>query len=121
MNFVISSNIEFLQVKFVYEIFKKLRPGIPLKCMHGRMKHEVQQAIVADFNETTSVLFSTDITARGLDIQNVDWVVQVCCYFKHYNFLLLSIKSMAKASWFTLQFSCILNFSCGNLFITFAG
>ncbi|XP_062190411.1 DEAD-box ATP-dependent RNA helicase 32-like [Phragmites australis] len=78
-----SKTIVFLssvkQVKFVFEIFKKLRPGIPLKCMHGRMKHEVQQAIVADFNETTSVLFSTDITARGLDIENVDWVVQVDC------------------------------------------
>ncbi|KAM3385241.1 hypothetical protein ACQJBY_009272 [Aegilops geniculata] len=67
------------QVKFVYEIFKKLRPGIPLKCMHGRMKYEVQQAIVAEFSESTSVLFSTDIFARGLDIGNVDWVVQVDC------------------------------------------
>lgn len=78
-----SKTIVFLssvkEVKFVYEIFKKLRPGIPLKCMHGRMKYEVQQAIVADFNETTSVLFSTDIFARGLDIGNVDWVVQVDC------------------------------------------
>jgi superfamily II DNA/RNA helicase len=74
---VISSCIGHLQVKFVFEVFKKLRPGIPLKCMHGRMKHEVQQAIVADFNENTSVLFSTDISSRGLDIKNVDWVVQV--------------------------------------------
>ncbi|CAN6183562.1 unnamed protein product [Urochloa humidicola] len=78
-----SKTIVFLssvkQVKFVFEIFKKLRPGIPLKCMHGRMAHVVQQAIVADFNESTSVLFSTDITSRGLDIKNVDWVVQVDC------------------------------------------
>jgi ERCC4-related helicase len=69
--------VGLLQVKFVYEIFKKLRPGIPLKCMHGRMKYQVQQAIVAEFNESTSVLFSTDIFARGLDIGDVDWVVQV--------------------------------------------
>jgi ATP-dependent RNA helicase DDX10/DBP4 len=78
-----SKTIVFLssvkQVKFVFEIFKKLRPGIPLKCMHGRMRHVVQQAIVADFNESTSVLFSTDLTSRGLDIKNVDWVVQVDC------------------------------------------
>ncbi|GJN32464.1 hypothetical protein PR202_gb20978 [Eleusine coracana subsp. coracana] len=67
------------QVKFVFEVFKKLRPGIPLKCMHGRMHHHVQQAVVADFNESTSVLFSTDISSRGLDIKNVDWVVQVDC------------------------------------------
>lgn len=78
-----SKTIVFLssvkQVKFVFEIFKKLRPGIPVKCMHGRMTHVVQQAIVADFNEAISVLFSTDISARGLDIKNVDWVVQVDC------------------------------------------
>lgn len=78
-----SKTIVFLssvkQVKFVFQIFKKLRPGIPLKCMHGKMGYVVQQAIVADFNETTSVLFSTDITSRGLDIKNVDWVVQVDC------------------------------------------
>ncbi|KAJ1291118.1 hypothetical protein BS78_02G294000 [Paspalum vaginatum] len=78
-----SKTIVFLssvkQVKFVFEVFKKLRPGIPLKCMHGRMSHVVQQAIVADFNEATSVLFSTDVSSRGLDIKNVDWVVQVDC------------------------------------------
>ncbi|GJN11618.1 hypothetical protein PR202_ga29819 [Eleusine coracana subsp. coracana] len=78
-----SKTIVFLssvkQVKFVFEVFKKLRPGIPLKCMHGRMHHHVQQAIVADFNGSTSVLFSTDISSRGLDIKNVDWVVQVDC------------------------------------------
>ncbi|KAF0908755.1 hypothetical protein E2562_028574 [Oryza meyeriana var. granulata] len=67
------------QVKFVYEVFKKLRPGISLRCMHGRMKYEVQQAIVAEFKEGNSVLFSTDIFARGLDIKDVDWVVQVDC------------------------------------------
>nr|Q0D622.2 RecName: Full=DEAD-box ATP-dependent RNA helicase 32 [Oryza sativa Japonica Group]BAC83715.1 putative RNA helicase [Oryza sativa Japonica Group]BAD31318.1 putative RNA helicase [Oryza sativa Japonica Group] len=67
------------QVKFVYEVFKKLRPGISLRCMHGRMKYEVQQAIVAEFKEGHSVLFSTDIFARGLDIEDVDWVVQVDC------------------------------------------
>ncbi|CAD6223652.1 unnamed protein product [Miscanthus lutarioriparius] len=78
-----SKTIVFLssvkQVKFVFEIFKKLRPGIPLKCLDGKMDYVVQQAIVADFNESTSVLFSTDITSRGLDIKNVDWVVQVDC------------------------------------------
>uniref|UniRef100_A0A0D9WZH1 ATP-dependent RNA helicase n=1 Tax=Leersia perrieri TaxID=77586 RepID=A0A0D9WZH1_9ORYZ len=67
------------QVKFVYEVFKKLRPGIPLRCIHGRMKYEVQQAVVAEFKEKASVLFSTDIFARGLDIKDVDWVVQVDC------------------------------------------
>lgn len=35
-------------------------------------------AIYADFCETRSVLFSTDVAARGLDFNKaVDWVVQV--------------------------------------------
>lgn len=89
-----------MQVKFVFEIFKTLRPGIPLKFIHGRMQHVRQQAVVAGFNESTSVLFSTDLTSRGLDIQNVDWVVQVC---------------------YCLALLFLLYLSCSNLFVTFAG
>ncbi|KAL6553403.1 hypothetical protein OROGR_007245 [Orobanche gracilis] len=69
-----------LKVKFVCEVFKKLRPGIPLKCLHGRMKLERRMGIHAQFCEQCSVLFSTDVTARGLDFNKaVDWVVQVDC------------------------------------------
>ncbi|XP_039131269.1 LOW QUALITY PROTEIN: DEAD-box ATP-dependent RNA helicase 32 [Dioscorea cayenensis subsp. rotundata] len=67
------------QVKFVYETFKKLRPGIPLKCLHGRMKQIVRMAIYSQFCEETSVLFSTDVASRGLDFPAVDWVVQLDC------------------------------------------
>ncbi|KZV56410.1 DEAD-box ATP-dependent RNA helicase 32-like [Dorcoceras hygrometricum] len=68
------------QVKFVFEAFKKLRPGIPLKCLHGRMKQERRMGIYAQFCEKNSVLFSTDVAARGLDFNKaVDWVVQVDC------------------------------------------
>ncbi|XP_008796096.2 DEAD-box ATP-dependent RNA helicase 32 [Phoenix dactylifera] len=67
------------QVKFVYEAFKKLRPGIPLKCLHGRMKQNVRMAIYLEFCEKTSVLFSTDVASRGLDFPAVNWVVQVDC------------------------------------------
>ncbi|XP_020674233.1 DEAD-box ATP-dependent RNA helicase 32 isoform X3 [Dendrobium catenatum] len=67
------------QVKFVYEAFKKLRPGIPLKCLHGNMKQNARMAIYLDFCETTSVLFSTDVASRGLDFPAVDWVIQVDC------------------------------------------
>lgn len=68
------------QVKFVFEIFKKLRPGIPLRCLHGRMKQEVRLAIYSQFCEKRSVLFSTDIASRGLDFPSVDWVVQFDCH-----------------------------------------
>ncbi|KAL4619062.1 hypothetical protein ACB092_06G054200 [Castanea dentata] len=69
-----------LQVKFVYEAFKKLRPGIPLKCLHGRMKQGRRMGIYSEFCEQRSVLFSTDVASRGLDFNKaVDWVVQVDC------------------------------------------
>ncbi|RWR79962.1 DEAD-box ATP-dependent RNA helicase 32 [Cinnamomum micranthum f. kanehirae] len=67
------------QVKFVYEAFKKLRPGIPLKCLHGRMKQERRMGTYDEFFENRSVLFSTDVASRGLDFPAVDWVVQVDC------------------------------------------
>ncbi|KAL5730798.1 RNA helicase [Ranunculus cassubicifolius] len=69
------------QVKFVFEAFKKLRPGIPLKCLHGKMKQEKRMAIYSQFSsEKRSVLFATDVASRGLDFNKaVDWVVQVDC------------------------------------------
>ncbi|KAG7031407.1 DEAD-box ATP-dependent RNA helicase 32 [Cucurbita argyrosperma subsp. argyrosperma] len=68
------------QVKFVFETFKKLRPGIPLKCLHGRMKQDKRMGIYSEFCEKRSVLFSTDVASRGLDFNKaVDWVVQVDC------------------------------------------
>ncbi|WOK99750.1 DEAD-box ATP-dependent RNA helicase 32 isoform X1 [Canna indica] len=67
------------QVKFVYEAFKKLRPGTPLKCLHGRMKQNARMLTYLHFCEETSVLFSTDVASRGLDFSAVDWVVQVDC------------------------------------------
>ncbi|GLT62105.1 hypothetical protein SLA2020_347680 [Shorea laevis] len=68
------------QVKFVFEAFKKLRPGIPLKCLYGRMNQEKRMGIYSQFCQTRSVLFSTDVASRGLDFNKaVDWVVQVDC------------------------------------------
>ncbi|KAJ0101765.1 hypothetical protein Patl1_04222 [Pistacia atlantica] len=68
------------QVKFVFEAFKKLRPGIPLKCLHGRMKQQRRMGIYSQFCEKRSVLFSTDVASRGLDFNKaVDWVVQLDC------------------------------------------
>ncbi|XP_078437017.1 DEA(D/H)-box RNA helicase family protein isoform X2 [Wolffia australiana] len=67
------------QVKFVYEAFRKLRPGIPLLCLHGRMRQDVRMAIYAQFCEKRACLFSTDVASRGLDFPAVDWVIQVDC------------------------------------------
>lgn len=69
-------------MKFVYEAFKKLRPGIPLKCLHGRMNQNKRMAIFFQYcEERRSVLFSTDVASRGLDFPAVEWVVQVIGFF----------------------------------------
>ena len=67
-----------MQVKFAFESFCRLRPGMPLKMLHGRMKQMTRLAVFYDFCESQSAaLFATDIAARGLDFPAVDWVVQV--------------------------------------------
>ncbi|KAE8675213.1 DEA(D/H)-box RNA helicase family protein isoform 2 [Hibiscus syriacus] len=64
---------------FVFEAFRKLRPGIPLKCLHGRMNQE-KDWVYSQFCESRSVLFSTDVASRGIDFNKaVDWFVQVDC------------------------------------------
>ena len=68
---------------FVFETFKKLRPGIPLKCLHGKMNQMKRMAVYAQFcEEKRSILFCTDIGSRGLDFNRaVHWVVQVNTWF----------------------------------------
>ena len=68
------------QVQFVHEAFKRLRPGVPLRCLHGRMKQMKRLATFYEFCDAEAmVLFSTDVAARGLDFPAVDWVVQGDC------------------------------------------
>ncbi|EJD51882.1 DEAD-domain-containing protein [Auricularia subglabra TFB-10046 SS5] len=66
------------QVRFVFETFCKLHPGIPLLHLHGKQKQIKRLEIFQKFTSSkNSVLFATDIAARGLDFPAVDWVVQV--------------------------------------------
>ncbi|KAI1624506.1 P-loop containing nucleoside triphosphate hydrolase protein [Exophiala viscosa] len=68
------------QVRFVYESFRHLQPGIPLLHLHGRQKQTARLDITTKYsNSKYSCLFSTDVAARGLDFPAVDWVVQVDC------------------------------------------
>ena len=39
------------QVKFMYEAFKKMRPGVPLRSLHGKMKQFKRMAVFYDFCE----------------------------------------------------------------------
>lgn len=66
------------QVRFVYECFRGMQPGIPLTALHGKVKQERRTIIYMDYTRRKAAcMFATDIAARGLDFPNVDWVVQV--------------------------------------------
>eukprot|EP00590_Aulacoseira_subarctica_P012362 CAMPEP_0172422060 /NCGR_PEP_ID=MMETSP1064-20121228/8250_1 /TAXON_ID=202472 /ORGANISM="Aulacoseira subarctica , Strain CCAP 1002/5" /LENGTH=748 /DNA_ID=CAMNT_0013162737 /DNA_START=142 /DNA_END=2385 /DNA_ORIENTATION=+ len=65
------------QVRFVYELFCSLQPGLPVLCLHGKIKQDRRTSIYFDFlQKKHAVLFATDLAARGLDFPNVDWVLQ---------------------------------------------
>merc|ERR1712013_655826 len=68
------------QVKFIYEVLRKLRPGIPLQALYGKQKQLKRVAIYNRFcGIQNAVLFATDIAARGLDFTAVNWVIQYDC------------------------------------------
>ncbi|KAI8322715.1 DEAD-domain-containing protein [Martensiomyces pterosporus] len=68
------------QVRFAFETFCKMQPGIPLLHLHGKQKQMKRVEIFERFMKmNTAVLFCTDIASRGLDFPAVDWVVQVDC------------------------------------------
>lgn len=66
------------QVRFVYETFRHLSPGVPLLHLHGKQKQTLRMDITSRFSTMKhAFLFATDIAARGLDFPAVDWVIQV--------------------------------------------
>lgn len=68
------------QVRFVYEAFRHMQPGIPLLHLHGRQKQTARLDITTKFSQAKhSCMFATDVAARGLDFPAVDWVVQLDC------------------------------------------
>ncbi|KAH7159763.1 P-loop containing nucleoside triphosphate hydrolase protein [Dactylonectria estremocensis] len=68
------------QVRFVYESFRHMQPGIPLLHLHGRQKQIARLEITSRFTAAKqSCLFATDVVARGIDFPAVDWVIQADC------------------------------------------
>lgn len=66
------------QVRFAFETFCKLQPGVSLMHLHGKQKQSKRLEIFQKFTTTKNAfLFATDIAARGLDFPAVDWVVQL--------------------------------------------
>ena len=77
-----SKTIVFLssckQVRFVFETFCRMHPGVSLLHLHGKQKQSARLTMYQRFTGTShAVLFATDIAARGLDFPAVDWVLQV--------------------------------------------
>ncbi|KFB38120.1 AGAP001057-PA-like protein [Anopheles sinensis] len=69
------------QVKYFYQVLKKLRPASLLLPLYGGMNQEKRNKIYAEFCEKNSnvCLLATDVASRGLDFPRVNWVVQMDC------------------------------------------
>ncbi|GIY68315.1 probable ATP-dependent RNA helicase DDX10 [Caerostris darwini] len=68
------------QVKYMYESFCRLRPGVTVMALYGTLHQLRRMEIYDEFSKKIhAVMFATDIAARGLDFPNVNWVVQLDC------------------------------------------
>ncbi|KAJ9086996.1 ATP-dependent RNA helicase dbp4 [Entomophthora muscae] len=68
------------QVRFVFETFRKLQPGVPLLHLHGKQKQSKRVEVFDKFKSMSEAyLFCTDIAARGLDFPAINWVIQLDC------------------------------------------
>ena len=56
-----------LQTRFVFEVFRRLRPGMTVLALHGAMNQLKRVAVYDEFcRKQNALLFATDIAARGL-------------------------------------------------------
>ncbi|KAG5462415.1 MAG: hypothetical protein BJ554DRAFT_5263, partial [Olpidium bornovanus] len=68
------------QVRFIFESFCKMHPGVPLLHIHGKQKQSKRVEVFERFSSINhGYLFSTDVGARGLDFPAVNWVIQLDC------------------------------------------
>ncbi|WRT70571.1 ATP-dependent RNA helicase DBP4 [Kwoniella shivajii] len=68
------------QVRFIFETFRRLHPGLPLMHLHGKQKQPTRLSIFQKFSTSKhALLICTDVAARGLDFPAVDWVIQLDC------------------------------------------
>ncbi|OEU17312.1 glycine decarboxylase T-protein, partial [Fragilariopsis cylindrus CCMP1102] len=65
------------QVRHAWDLFCRLRPGLSVLAIHGKLSQTKRLQVYDKFTTTPySVMFATDVASRGLDFPNVDWVVQ---------------------------------------------
>lgn len=64
-----------LSVKFHHELLNYI--DLPVLSIHGKQKQTKRTTTFFQFcNATSGILLCTDVAARGLDIPDVDWIVQ---------------------------------------------
>ena len=68
-------------VEFHYEALRKMMGDEGIFKLHGRMTPKTRKSSYRKFlkNEGPSVLLATDLVARGIDIEQVSWVIQFDC------------------------------------------
>ncbi|XP_020658821.3 putative ATP-dependent RNA helicase DDX10 [Pogona vitticeps] len=68
------------EVQYLFRIFCRLRPGLPILALHGKQQQMKRMEVYHDFvHKKSAVLFATDLAARGLDFPAVNWVIQLDC------------------------------------------
>lgn len=68
------------EVQYMFRVFCRLRPGMPILALHGKQQQMKRVEVYNDFlRKQNAVLFATDIAARGLDFPAVNWVLQFDC------------------------------------------
>jgi len=64
-----------MSVKYHNELFNYI--DLSVMCIHGKQKQTKRTSTFFQFcNADTGILLCTDVAARGLDIPDVDWIVQ---------------------------------------------
>ena len=64
-----------MSVKFHHELLNYI--DLPVMCIHGKQKQTKRTTTFFQFcNADSGILLCTDVAARGLDIPDVDWIVQ---------------------------------------------
>ncbi|KAH7728325.1 putative ATP-dependent RNA helicase pitchoune [Aphelenchoides avenae] len=62
-------------VKYHHELLNYI--DMPVQCIHGKQKQQKRTCTFFSFCQAESgILLCTDVAARGLDIPQVDWIVQ---------------------------------------------
>jgi ATP-dependent RNA helicase DDX18/HAS1 len=62
-------------VKFHHELLNYI--DLPVQCIHGKQKQQKRTSTFFSFcSAAEGILLCTDVAARGLDIPQVDWIVQ---------------------------------------------